>query len=237
MEIEEQSAQQEQPDYDEAPRRLWLVFIGIGVFILAFQLVVWLTLVHYLDDWQRRGQFGDMFGAANATFSGLALAGVIIAILLQKRELQYQRRELCFTRRELQRAATAHEASSRLLSQQVEVTRRSLEAHTRPVWDLVVRKFTEDNGKCYITVTNVGAPVHSVAAKFSDSDFSCTLATPTFAQGGVAQLEVYLPVDSGEPQHPKTFSLQYFDSLDIEHKEYFRLSFKPLGITRFGMGI
>jgi hypothetical protein len=40
------------------------------------------------------GEFGDMFGAVNALFSGLAFAGLIITILLQKQELRAQREEL-----------------------------------------------------------------------------------------------------------------------------------------------
>jgi hypothetical protein len=34
-----------------------------------------------------RGTFGDQFGAVNALFSGLALVGVVIALILQQREL------------------------------------------------------------------------------------------------------------------------------------------------------
>jgi len=40
-----------------------------------------------------RGTFGDMFGAANALFSGLAFAGIIWTILLQRNELRLQREE------------------------------------------------------------------------------------------------------------------------------------------------
>ena len=45
--------------------------------------------------------FGDSTGAINALFSALALAGVIIAIILQKRELELQRKELKATTEEL----------------------------------------------------------------------------------------------------------------------------------------
>lgn len=49
-----------------------------------------------------RGQFGDSFGAINALFAGLAFAGVIYAIILQKKELGLQRDELGLQRRELE---------------------------------------------------------------------------------------------------------------------------------------
>lgn len=38
-----------------------------------------------------RGTFGDMFGAVNALFSGLAFAGVVVAIVLQSQELRASR--------------------------------------------------------------------------------------------------------------------------------------------------
>lgn len=46
------------------------------------------------------GTFGDSFGALNALFSGLAFAGVIITILIQKSELNEQQKELRLTRGE-----------------------------------------------------------------------------------------------------------------------------------------
>lgn len=53
-----------------------------------------------------RGQFGDSFGAINALFAGLAFAGVIYAIILQKKELGLQRDELGLQRRELEYTRT-----------------------------------------------------------------------------------------------------------------------------------
>jgi hypothetical protein len=38
----------------------------------------------YPEDVATRGQFGDIFGSVNALFSGLAVAGVIVAILIQR---------------------------------------------------------------------------------------------------------------------------------------------------------
>lgn len=47
-----------------------------------------------------RGTFGDMFGAINALFSGFALFGIIISIMIQQSELNLQRKELTDTREE-----------------------------------------------------------------------------------------------------------------------------------------
>jgi hypothetical protein len=60
----------------------------------------------------KRGQAGDLFGAINALFSGLAFAGIITAIFLQQRELEYQWRELS-------RTAAAQEASQRALRETI----------------------------------------------------------------------------------------------------------------------
>lgn len=67
------------------------------------------------------GSFGDLFGSINALFSGLAFAGLVYAILLQRRELELQRLELQATREEMklaraeaERSASAQEATARL---------------------------------------------------------------------------------------------------------------------------
>jgi Putative phage abortive infection protein len=47
------------------------------------------------------GEFGDMFGAVTALFTGLAFAGVIWTVRLQAEELRLQRAELALTRTEI----------------------------------------------------------------------------------------------------------------------------------------
>lgn len=81
------------------------VWRGWGGLVILFSIVtgLWLLtwfLLYGYDD-AKRGTFGDMFGSINALFSGLAFAGVIYAIFLQKDELSLQRRELEMTRDEL----------------------------------------------------------------------------------------------------------------------------------------
>ena len=72
----------------------------------------------YFPGPEDRGQFGDMFGAVNALFSGLAFAGVIWAIILQKQELELQRKELEATRAELEGQRKQLEAQDRTLQKQ-----------------------------------------------------------------------------------------------------------------------
>lgn len=69
--------------------------------IITGVIILWIANLLLLSGNSERGTFGDMFGAINALFSGLAFGGVIYAILLQRRELVLQRSELTLTRNEL----------------------------------------------------------------------------------------------------------------------------------------
>jgi len=92
--------------------------------VLSFLIVIGLWSFSYftlkdLDD-TKKSSFGDMFGGVNALFSGLAFAGIIITILLQRKELILQRLELEATRDELKRTANAQEKSETALNKQAE---------------------------------------------------------------------------------------------------------------------
>ena len=87
-----------------------IVFIGV--------VVIWIGSLILLKDFEKRGTFGDMFGAVNSLFSGLAFAGIIIAILLQKRELSLQRKELELTRNELRGQKNQMEIQNKTLLKQ-----------------------------------------------------------------------------------------------------------------------
>lgn len=67
-----------------------LVFVGT---LAAWCLTPWIVgwWFHAMPD---RGQAGDQFGAVNALFSGLAFAGLFVAILMQRKELQLHRSEI-----------------------------------------------------------------------------------------------------------------------------------------------
>lgn len=72
----------------------WRVFAGIVAGVVSLWVIVgWLPL--FLDDdWNARGQRGDSFGLVNSLFAGLAFAGVIYAILMQRKDLNVQQTEL-----------------------------------------------------------------------------------------------------------------------------------------------
>lgn len=68
---------------DQSRRSNWWPLIGLILGVVIVQVLLGLWITRQLDSWTDRGTFGDMFGAVNTLFSGLAFAGVIYAIFLQ----------------------------------------------------------------------------------------------------------------------------------------------------------
>ena len=75
---------------------VWVMFGGVIIlFLLNF------SMIFFVPNENTRGTFGDQFGAVNALFSGLAFAGLIYTIVLQRRDLELQRHDLKLQRDEL----------------------------------------------------------------------------------------------------------------------------------------
>ena len=60
---------------------------------------------------------GDSYNYANTLFSGLAFAGVILALILHTRELEMQREEIDDTQEIMERAAKSHQESQEALKE------------------------------------------------------------------------------------------------------------------------
>ena len=95
----------------------WWPYLFFGVVIVLWILAI-IVLPLCFPNIEKRGQFGDSFGVVNALFSGLALAGVIYAIILQKNELELQREELKETRKEIRGQKEQLEAQNQTLQKQ-----------------------------------------------------------------------------------------------------------------------
>lgn len=72
------------------------VFFG---FVVVAILLLWGSSWYFIPKWYdaqslEAGTFGDMFGAVNALFSGLAFAGLIYTIAVQRQEMLLQRVEM-----------------------------------------------------------------------------------------------------------------------------------------------
>ena len=79
----------------------------------------------FVSEWSERGTFGDLFGAVNALFSGLAFAVLIYTIILQREEIKENRREIVLNRKELQKSGKIQLKSQEVLIRQVEQTHLS----------------------------------------------------------------------------------------------------------------
>lgn len=101
------------------------ILVSVVAGIVSIQAIAGVLIYSLNGDWPTRGQFGDMFGAVNALFSGLAFAGLIYTVLLQREELSLQREELKLTRRELERSAAAQEKSESALRDQAKSAAQS----------------------------------------------------------------------------------------------------------------
>lgn len=75
---------------------------------------MWNFMGDHASKQKDRGTYGDMFGAVNSLFSGLAFAGIIYTILLQREELRLQREELIKSVEAQQESAAALEKQVRL---------------------------------------------------------------------------------------------------------------------------
>lgn len=144
----------EQPTFEQPSDNFYIFFALVGIIVILW-IVAWFLSLRILPDWGSRSSFGEMFGSINALFSGLALAGIIYAIHLQRKELALQKYELRLTREELKRTATAQENSERSLERQAEslaTTARLNSLHFLPIitCDVVIG----GSNKIYIRVSN-----------------------------------------------------------------------------------
>lgn len=131
-------------------KKKYIVIIALVIFF------VWLGSGWAISTWVNasyRGTFGDMFGAVNALFSGLAFAGLIYTITVQRQELTLQRKAIKMQTEELkmQREETARSADQ--LEEQKKLT--NLQLAMSIVNDLIKTK-QERFEKVAVTAENVG---------------------------------------------------------------------------------
>ena len=89
------------PEQNTNHKKMNYTKIAIGAALCT--LVFWaLSFFLFFMNSTDRGTFGDMFGAVNALFSGLAFAGLIVTLIMQHEELGLQREELAQTNKELE---------------------------------------------------------------------------------------------------------------------------------------
>lgn len=151
----------------KSPETTWgqFAFGMIVVVVLLIWILTWVQL-HYVDDVLPQyladgeeptnasdrltafGVSGDVFGFANAVFSALAFAIIIVTMRMQMEELSEQRKELRLTRHVFKQQRKEMKDQNRLLKQQRFETTffRMLELHIEVVSGMVSPK-TEDKGR------------------------------------------------------------------------------------------
>src|SRR5215475_2921037 len=125
------------PGLNETNKSRWRWYILAGITFAVFVITIalnWLLLQDHA--WEARSSFGDMFGVANAIFSGLAFAALIVTLLMQKEELELQRSELQDTRTELTRTAEAQEKSEKALNDQLQELIKQRQLSVMPAFTL-----------------------------------------------------------------------------------------------------
>ena len=120
-----------------------------GVVVIAIAIVsLWIAcpvfVIHYYGYPSEPGGFGDIFGAINALFAGMAFFGIIITILLQRKELHQNTAEL--------------RNSAQALSEQVMLMRLSAKLSALPelirqeklkIWTLDKEKFKDSPNEAF----------------------------------------------------------------------------------------
>ena len=81
-------------DYNSSGKDYKWLFPTVVVILILATLVYGYITFNYLGDWKEVESFGNSFGALNALFSGIAIAGVVVTIHIQRRDLSLQRTEL-----------------------------------------------------------------------------------------------------------------------------------------------
>jgi hypothetical protein len=77
----------------------------------------WIAVEAYSkDNLARTGTFGDTFGAVNALFSGLAFAGVAVAVVFQWKELQHLEEQTAIVKRQSREAEDERKKAERYAS-------------------------------------------------------------------------------------------------------------------------
>lgn len=91
-------------------RRFYWTSVAITVFCVGYGYLAYIV--------DCRLEFGELFGALSALFSGLAFAGIILSLQQQKAELELQREELKLTREEFKLTRGEFETQNSTLKKQ-----------------------------------------------------------------------------------------------------------------------
>lgn len=203
---------------EDSPSPGWLVLAAAVV--IAVLIVFWLSVTNLISKPEQQGQFGDMFGAANTLFSGLAFAGIIYTIWLQRTELKLQRIELRDTKEELKLSRLAHEKTSKIMDKQLEILEKTLNIEQvrfdRQFLPIFVEGLCDfgcsikDNKRTFeLQMINKGNPVSNIVIlnTFHSQDSTCKpIGVDFLDKDDVFDITGYLDIKSGSESR---YSINY----------------------------
>lgn len=139
------------------------------VILIVVCIFLWVlsayALITYFGIPDNAGAFGDMFGAVNALFSGLALAFVIYAVFLQLEELEVQREELKNSRKELATQNEIIAAQLKSMRESSDFERKKEQLASEPFFISDGGTYTVGIGK-KVKIKNDGETVSNVKISF-----------------------------------------------------------------------
>jgi hypothetical protein len=197
-----------------------LLILGAATVLAC--VIFGLAVIFCISDWEHRGQFGDMFGGLNAVFSGLAFAGVIYAILLQRRELAMQREEMRMSREELA-------AQNQLITAQLATMQESLKFETtkealssEPVFRL--GSGSGSANERYLEVVNLGGRITDIGIDTITPDQGIGVSLdPTDVWDTNNKARIYIRGFGGRACPDCVFDMRYKDKLGRSCSKRFRI--------------
>lgn len=201
---------------------IWCLVLGV----LLLWALIGSAILYFSPGLEEAGQFGDLFGAVNALFSGIALAGVLVAIILQSKELELQREELKLTREE-------HKEHNRLVKSQLkEVLKQAEERKDREEFlaDPAFNVVSTGVGSHYnnYDFVNQGGPISVSEVSWRPSSLKVSLSPEFFLPtGDKGKISVEEFSNGLELVDSFRITLVYIDSL--KRKRTVELTFERKG--------
>ena len=201
-----------------------LVWIMLGGVVFLFLLNF--SMVFFIPDKETRGTFGDQFGAVNALFSGLAFAGLIYTIILQRRDLELQRKDLKLQRDELALNRKEMEEQTAEFEKQNETLRIQRFEHT---FFNMLSQFQEVVNSLSLTYGEGGRTIEASGREVFKAAFERAFVNVFIPRNGMPVLMFY-----GMRNVIKAENLVGYSKADVptNFDHYFRLLYRILKFVR-----
>lgn len=196
------------------------------------QVMLWLVILLFVGNFSimftgisdtERGTFGDQFGAVNALFSGLAFAGLIYTIILQRKDLKLQRRDLRQQRTEMKAQTAQFEKENETLRiQRFENTFFNMLSQFQEIVNNISYSYHDYTTKN--TVTIKGREAFYVSFETAPHTPSITSWNPEYENRPYQGMSEVIGV-LGKEGYMDAFTPSYFD-------HYFRMLYRILKFVK-----